>query len=133
MHGGFFHILIVSVSFLNVFKSLLYSSFSCFGRVTPRYWVYVWFCYYAIVEVIVLMISFSISLSFVDSKATHFFCELILYPANLLKVLMSYRSFLMEFLGSMMCTILSSSNKDTSIFFFSLYLLCLLQFSYCCS
>ena len=41
------------------------------------------------------------------------FCELILYPTTMLKVFIRCRSFLMEFFGSLMYTIISSANKDT--------------------
>jgi hypothetical protein len=39
--------------------------------------------------------------------------ELILYPATLLKLFMNYRISLVEFLGSVMYTIISSSNSVT--------------------
>jgi hypothetical protein len=54
----------------------------------------------------------SVSLSFVYRKVIDF-CELILYPATLLKVLVNFRSFPVEFLGSPTYTILSSANEDT--------------------
>ena len=47
------------------------------------------------------LISFSTSLSFVCRRATDYL-ELILYPAVLLKLFMSCRSSLVEFLGSLM-------------------------------
>jgi hypothetical protein len=42
------------------------------------------------------LISFSVHLPFIYRRATDF-CELILYLASLLKVSLSYRSFLVEF------------------------------------
>jgi hypothetical protein len=39
--------------------------------------------------------------------------ELILYVATLLKVLISYRNYLVEFLGYFMYTIILSTNSDT--------------------
>lgn len=60
------------------------------------------------------VISFSIPLSFVYRKVTAL-CVFILYLAILLKMLNSFRSSLVEFLGSLLCTI-SSANKDTLIF-----------------
>ena len=55
----------------------------------------------AIVIGIDSLISFPAFLSSVYRRVTDFF-ELILYPAVLLKVFMSCRSFLVEFLGSLM-------------------------------
>jgi hypothetical protein len=46
------------------------------------------------------------------TKATDF-CELILYPASLLKLFMVSRSFWVEFLGSFRNKIMSSVNKDS--------------------
>jgi len=39
--------------------------------------------------------------------------ELILYPVTLLKLFISWRSSLVEILGSLMCTIISSASSDT--------------------
>jgi hypothetical protein len=56
-------------------------------------------------------------LSFVYRRATNF-CEFILYLPTLLKMFISYRSCLVEFLESGMYTIVSSTNEDnlTSLF-----------------
>jgi hypothetical protein len=53
------------------------------------------------------MIYISICLSFVYRKATDA-CELILYPATLLKVFVNCRSFTVGFLGSLMNTVIPS-------------------------
>ena len=66
----------------------------------------------AIVKGDVSLISLSASLSFVYRKSTDFL-ELILYPATLLNVFISCRSSLVEFLGSLMYTIISSANNES--------------------
>ena len=68
----------------------------------------------AIMKCEVSLISLSASLSFVYRRATDFL-ELILYPATLLKVFISYRSSLVGFLGSLMYTIISSANNGSLI------------------
>ena len=55
----------------------------------------------SIKEGIVFFLYFSVCLSSVYEKATDF-CVLILCPANLMKVFISYRSFLVGFSGSLM-------------------------------
>ena len=40
------------------------------------------------------------------------FCTLILYPETLLKLLISFRSFWAEMMGSSRYTIMSSANRD---------------------
>ena len=66
----------------------------------------------AIVKGEVSLISLHASLSFVYRRATDFL-ELILYPAILLKVFISCRSSLVEFLGSLMYTNISSANNES--------------------
>ena len=66
----------------------------------------------AIMKGDVSLISLSASLFFVYRRATDYL-ELILYPATLLKVFISCRSFLIEFLGSLMYTIISSANNKS--------------------
>ena len=66
----------------------------------------------AIVKGDVSLIYLSASLSFVHRRATDFF-ELILYPATFLKVFISCRSYLVEFLGLLMYTIISSANNES--------------------
>lgn len=73
------------------------------------------------------LISFSYSLPFVYRKANDF-CELMLYSAILLKVFISCRSFLVNFFGSFVFTIISL-NKYTLIFFFPI---CIPLISFSC-
>ena len=54
----------------------------------------------AVVKGDISLIFFSASLSFVYRMVSDFFFELILYSATLPKVFISYRSSLVEFLGS---------------------------------
>jgi hypothetical protein len=61
--------------------------------------------------VVISQISFSACLSFDYRKATDLF-ELILYPATLLKLFIGFRSSLVEFLGSLKYTIISSANSE---------------------
>ena len=56
------------------------------------------------------------------------FFELILYPAALLKVFMSCKSFLVEFLGSLIYTIISSANSES----LTSFLICIPLISFCC-
>ena len=58
---------------------------------------------------VVSLVLFPVLLSFVHRIATDF-CELVLYPAKLLKVFLSCRSFPVGFLGLLMYTIISSAN-----------------------
>ena len=66
----------------------------------------------AIVKGEVSLISLPASLSFVYRRATDFL-ELILYPATLLRVFINCRSSLVEFLGSLMYTIILSANNES--------------------
>ena len=65
-----------------------------------------------IVKGVISLISFSLFLSFEYKKATDLF-ELILNPATLLKLFISFSSSLVGFLGSLKYTIISSANSDT--------------------
>ena len=58
------------------------------------------------------LISLSVPLFFVYRMATDFL-ELILYPATVLKVLISCRSSLVEFLGLLVYTTISSANSES--------------------
>ena len=63
-------------------KVLSYKSFVCLVRVTPRYFT----LFEATVKRYYFPDSFSVHLSFLYKRAINF-CELILYPATLLKYL----------------------------------------------
>ncbi len=97
-HGRSFHFLVSStISFFKDLKFLSYKSSTCLVRVTARYFM----LFVAIVKGIDFLISSPALLLSVYRRATDFF-ELILYLATLLKVFMSCRSSLVEFLGSLM-------------------------------
>ena len=70
------------------------------------------------------MIFFPISEIFVYRKATNS-CEVILYPATLLKIFISCWCFLMEFLG--LHTLISPANYD---FLISPFLICISLISF---
>jgi hypothetical protein len=88
-------------------KFLSNRSFTCLVRVIPRYFI----LFVTIVKGVVSLISFSARLFFVYRKVTELF-ELILYSAALLKLFIRCRRFLVEFLGWIMYTIVSSVNND---------------------
>ena len=97
-HGISFHFLVSSsISFFNGLKFLSYKSSTCLVRVTLIYFM----LFVAIVKGVDFLISFPALLSSVYRRATYFF-ELILCPSTLLKVFMTCRSSLVEFLGSVM-------------------------------
>ena len=80
------------------------------------------------VKCAVPLTSYSTCLSFVKWSATDFF-ELILYSATLLKVFISGRSSLVEFWGSLVYIIISSTNSDTLT---SSFLICISLLSFSC-
>ena len=124
-HGRSFYLLIASsISFFKDLKFLLYRSFPCSVRVTPRQFM----LFVAIVKGDVSLISLSTYLLSVYGRATDFF-QLILYPATLLKVFTSYKSFLVEFLESLIYTIISSANSKSLI---SCFPICILLISFYC-
>lgn len=82
--------------------------------------------------VVIFFISLLVCLLLVYRKATDC-CKLVWYTATLLEVLMSTRSFPVEFLESLMYNIISSAGRD-NFFFPYLYLYnFLLLLSYCSS
>lgn len=95
---------------MSVFKDLKFLSFRsfiCLVRVIPRRFI--------LLEAIVkgvFMISFSVHSSFAWKRATDIL-ELILYLTTLLKVYIKCRSSLVEVLGSLMHTIIPSTNYGT--------------------
>jgi hypothetical protein len=124
-HGGSFHLLKSSlISFFRDLKFLSYRSFTCLVRLILRYFI----LFVTIVKGVVSLISFSACLSFVYRKATDLF-ELILYPASSLKLFIRLRRSLVEFLGSLMYTIISSANTDILTSSFPIYILLI---SFCC-
>lgn len=85
-------------------------SFGCVVRVTPRPFILL----EAVVKGAVFLISFSAYLSFVHKRTTVFYYYyLILYPATLLKMFISYRSSLVEVVGSLIYAIISSAIYDS--------------------
>ena len=73
----------------------------------PRYFI----LFVAIVNGSSFLIWLSLSLLLVYRNACDFF-TLIFYPENLLKLLISFRSFWAEAMGSSRYTIMSSANSD---------------------
>jgi hypothetical protein len=101
-HGrSFHHLIFYSISFFRDLESLLFRSFTCLVRVTPRYFT----LFVAIVKGVDSLISFSAYSSFVCRRAKAF---------SPLLVFISCRSSLVKFLVSFMFTIISSVNSDTS-------------------
>ena len=106
-HGRYFHLLrSSSISFFRDLKFLSHRSFTSLVRVTPKYFM-------LLVTILkgVSLISFSAYLSFVQRKATALIV-FILYPATFLKLFIRFRSSLVEFLGSLIDTIISSAKND---------------------
>ena len=66
----------------------------------------------AIVNGSSFLIWLSLSLLLVYRNACDF-CILILYPETLLKLLISFRSFWAEMMGSSKYTVMSSANRDS--------------------
>jgi hypothetical protein len=106
-----------SIYFFRDLKFLSYRSFTCLFRVTPRYCI----LFLTIVKDVISLVFFSVSLSFEYREPTDLF-ELILYPATLLKLLTSCRCSLVEFLGSLQYTIISSANSDYLISSFPIFI-----------
>jgi hypothetical protein len=94
--SGACDIFLYSDIFFNFFKNykfLSYKCFICFIRVTPKYFI----LFEAIMKDVLSLISFSVCLSFVHRRVTGFWNS-ILYPVTFLKVFISCRNFLVEFL-----------------------------------
>ena len=81
-------------------------------------------CYFilfvAIVNDSLFLIWLSLSLLLVYRNACDF-CTLILYPETLLKLLISFRRFGAETMGSSKYTIMSSANRDNLAFSFRIW------------
>ena len=124
-HERSFHLLRSSlISFFRDLKFLSYRSFTSLVRVTPRYFI----LFVTIEKGVVSLISLSAYLSFVQRKAIDLF-ELILYPATSLKLFIRLRSSLVEFLGSLIYTIISSAKSDILT---SSFPICIPLISFCC-
>ena len=89
------------------FVVLLEEIFYIFVSCIPRYFIR----FVAIVKGSLFLVWLSLSLLLVYRNACDF-CTLILYPETLLKVLISFRSFWAEAMGSSRYTIMSSENRD---------------------
>ena len=74
----------------------------------PRYFI----LFVATVNASSFLIWLSLSLILVYRNACDF-CTLILYPETLLKLLISFRRFRAEMMGSSRYTIMSSANRDS--------------------
>ena len=97
--------------FLQRFEVLIIQIFHFLVRFTPRYFI----LFVTIEKGVVSLISFSACLFFVYRNATDLF-ELILYPATSLKLVIRFRSSLVEFLGSLIYTL--SYHLQKVIFWF---------------
>jgi hypothetical protein len=73
--------------------NILERSFTSFVKFTHRYLSF----FEVIVNEIVSIYSFSVSLLLIYRKEANDFCKLILYPVTLLKLLMVSRNFWVEF------------------------------------
>ena len=107
-HELSFHLSVsFSISFLSILQFLVYRSFISLVKFIPKYFI----VFDAIVYGIIFFISFSDSSLLVYRHATDF-CTLILYPATLLKLFISCKSFLLESLGFPIYKIISSATGD---------------------
>jgi hypothetical protein len=124
-HGRSFHLLRSSLlSFFRALKFLSYRSFTSLVSVTPRYFI----LFVTIEKGVVSLISFSACLTFVYRKAIGLF-ELILYQATSLKLFIRLRSSLVEFLWSLIYTIISSAKSNILT---SSFPICIPLISFCC-
>ena len=124
MNMGYLSICLCLLQFLSP-KSCSFPRTDLF---TPQIYSKNFIVFDAIVNGIVFFIYFSYILLLVYGNATTF-CMLILYPANLLNLLISSNSFLEESLGFSLYKIISSANKDSFTSFFSVWMPFILFFS----
>ena len=126
-HGRYFHLLRSSlISFFRDLEFLSYKSFTCFVRVTWRYFI----LFVTTVKGVVSLISFS-SFYPLSIRRPLIFFELTLYPATLLKCFISSRSSQVEFLGLLIYTIISSANDVFNLVPANLYSFVLFLLSNC--
>lgn len=124
-YGRFFYFLrFFLIFFFSVLKFLLYRFFICLVKVISRYFILFGF----IMKGVVFLIFFSVCFFFVQRKVIDLF-ELILYLVILLKLFISFSSFLVEFLGLFKYIIILFVNSDILIFFFSI---CIFLIFFCC-
>ena len=97
--------------------------FTWLVRVTSRYFI----LFVNIVKSIVSLISFSAKLFFEYRKATDLL-ELILYSVTLLKLFISCRCSVVEYLELLIYTIISSANSDI---FTSFFPICIPLIAFC--
>ena len=124
-HGRSFHLLRSSlISFFRDLKFLSYTSFTSSSSLESNQGIlyYLWLLWGCCLP------SFFLSLFFLCVEKGHWF-ELILYPATSLKLFIRFRSSLVEFLGSLIYTIISSAKNDS---FTSSFPICIPLFSFCC-
>jgi hypothetical protein len=87
-------------------------SFPCRGNSQHLLSLFLLFEFFeAVVNLIIFLYSYSICSLLVHRKATDF-CGMILYPATFLKLLLVPTSVLVEFFGSLLHKIRSSTNKE---------------------
>lgn len=108
--------------FLQRVKVLVIQVFTWLVSGPPRYFM----LSDAIMKGVYSLIFFSVSFSFVYRKDTDFF-KLLLYLDTLLNMFISSRSYLVEFLGSLTYTIITSASNRTLIFLSYFYSFDLLQ------
>ena len=107
-HGMFLHLFVSSlISLISGLQFSLKRSFMFLVSCIPRYFI----LFVAIVNGSSFLIWFSLSLLLVYVNAYNF-CKLILYPETLLKLLISFRRFWAETMGSSRYTIVSSASRD---------------------
>ena len=102
------HFLRSSISFLR--DLLSYRSLTCSVRVAPK--IFFIICCYCEGS---CFPNFFLSLFILCIKESYWFISDILYPATSIKLFISWRSSLVEFLGSLKYTIISSAKNDTFI------------------
>ena len=94
------------ISFISVILIFAYRSFVSLGGFIPRYFI----LFAAMVNGIVSLISLS-DFSLFMNRNERDFCPLILYPANLLHLLIWASNFLVASLGFPLHRIMSSANE----------------------
>lgn len=111
--SGACDIFLYSDIFFNFFKNykfLSYKCFICFIRVTPKYFI----LFEAIVMDTISWISFSVCHLYIGGLLMFLWVNFV--SSYCAEVLMSYRSFPVEILGSLKYIIMWSANKDDEFF-----------------